>query len=451
VKIIIVGAGEVGRHLAETLSSQQHDIFLIETSEALAEELDERLNVHVLCGNGSLVSNLAEVNAPECDLFLALTSDDNANLVAASLAKSLGARKTVARVHVSLQREEWLFDYRSHFRIDYLFSTQRLAAIELAKHVRNPEGLLVEEFARGRIELQQTVVAAESAVLGKCLKDRGLPPRVRIGSIQRQDHHLVPTANDILQEGDLVTLFGEPRKLGDVLAQFQAGGQGEGELNVVIFGGGEYGFTLAQMLESAKYRVRILERNEKLCREISSTLQRTTVINGDATSIQQLKEEQISEADFFIAATNDDEDNVMACLQAKNLGTRYCLTLIHRTDYAEVISKNSEQLRIHAAVSPRVTSSRDLLRFVTTERFHVVMSLADGAEVIESVIGEHGELARKRVAEVPWPEGSGLVALLQGSEATVPTADDVIQAGDTIYALVSAEAKKAFVRLLADR
>jgi trk system potassium uptake protein TrkA len=205
------------------------------------------------------------------------------------------------------------------------------------------------------------------------------------------------------------------------------------------------------MLEGAKYRVRILERNEKLCRELSGMLQRTVVINGDATSNQQLKEEQVGEADFFIAASHDDEDNVMACLQAKNLGTRYCLTLIHRADYAEVISKNSEQLRIHAAVSPREASSRDLLRFVTTERFHSVMSLAGGAEVIEAVVEPGGRLAEQKVSAVTWPEGSGLVALLHGSQAMVPTAEDVIQAGDTLYALVSREARKAFVKLLGSR
>jgi trk/ktr system potassium uptake protein len=450
VNIVIVGAGEVGRHLAENLSSQQHNIFLIESSEILAEELNERLNIHVLCGNGSSVNSLAEANVAEADLFLALTSDDNANLVAASLAKSLGARKTVARVHVRLQQEEWLFDFKSHFGIDYLFSTQRLAAIELAKYVRNPEGLLVEEIARGRIELQQAHVAENSDLLGIPLKELGFPPRVRIGSIQRQARHFIPTAGDTLEAGDLVTLFGEPLKLSEVLPRLRSNGTSEGEVKVVIFGGGEYGFSLAQMLEGGKYRVRILERNERVCREISTTLQRTVVIHGDATSIQQLKEEQVDRADFFIAASRDDEDNVMSCLQAKNLGTRYCLALIHRADYADVISRNSEQLQIHAAVSPRVATSRDLLRFVTTERFNVIMNLAGEAQVWESIVEKDGRLSGKKVSEIEWPEGSGLVALLHGSEALVPTAADVMEAGDTLYAIVSSKARKAFVRLLKD-
>ena len=450
VNIVMMGAGDVGRHLAESLSTRQHSICLIDAKESLAEELHERLDAQVICANGASASVLAEANVAEADLFLGLTSDDNANLVAASLARSLGAKKTVARVHARLQREEWLYDYRSHFNIDYLFSTQRLSAVELAKHVRNPEGLLVEEIARGRIEVQQTQVAEKSALAGQPLKDLGLPPRVRIGLIHRENRHFIPTGAETMLPNDWVTVFGEPTLVADLMPQLRAGGDPDRELKIVIFGGGEYGFALAQMLENPRYRVRIVERSERVCREISSVLQRTVVIHGDATSVQQLKEEQVGEADFFIAASPDDEDNVMSCLQAKSLGARYCLTLIHRSDYAEVVTENREQLRIHAAVSPRIATSRDLLRFVTTDRYSIIMRLAGNADVLETVVAENGGLAGKTVSEVPWPEGSGLVALLHESEAVVPTGQDVLQAGDTIYAIVSPDARKKFIRLLKD-
>jgi len=443
-----MGAGEVGRHLAENLSTQQDNICIIESSEILAQELNERLDVQVICGNGASVTTLAEANVAEAKLFLGLTSDDNVNLVAASLASSMGAETTVARVHARMQREEWLFDYKKHFNIDYLFSTQRLAAVELAKHVRNPQGLLVEEIANGRIEVQQVQVASVSKYCGKPLKELALPARIRIGSIQRGDKHFIPSGVDMMEGGDLVTVFGEPLKVSELLWQLKSDAAPDLDVPVVIFGGGEYGFSLAQMLESRRYRVRIMERDDKICREISSMLNQTVVINGDATSMQQIKEEQVGEADFFIAASQDDEDNVMACLQAKNLGTKYCLALIHRADYAEVVTRNRDQLQIHAAVSPRLATSRDLLRFVTTERYNVIIRLAGGAEVVETVIAESSALAGRRVREVEWPEGSGLVAMLHGSEALVPTGDDEIAAGDTVYAMVTTEAKKKFIRLL---
>jgi trk system potassium uptake protein TrkA len=448
VNIVIVGLGEVGRHLAGSLISQGHDLRLIESSETRADELHERMDARVICGDGSSVMTLADARVAEADLFLALSGDSDANLMAASLAKALGVKRTIARVHPRVQQEEWLFDYRKHFGIDYLFSTQRLAAVELAKHVRNPEGLMVEEIARGRIEVQQLALPAGLPMLGKPLRELRLPPRVRIGSIQRGERLFVPTAADALEAGDLITLFGEPLVLAELAPRFRAGGEAGIEASVVIFGGGEYGFSLAQMLEGGRQRVRVLERNPKLCRRLSETLQRTVVIQGDATSVEQLKEEQVGEADFFIAATEDDEDNVMTCLQAKNLGTRYCLALVHRVDYADVISRDSQQLRIRAAVSPRESALRDLQRYITKARSNTVLKLPGGAEVLEAVVPGSGNVTGRKVSEVPWPEGSVLVAQLHGSSALVPGADDVLASGDTLYALVSAEARRAFARLL---
>jgi trk system potassium uptake protein len=448
MNIVIVGAGEVGRHLAEKLSGQQHHICVIDASETLVGEMQERLDSHVVCGNGTSVAALADAKIGDCDLLLALTSDANTNLVAASLGKSLGARRTIARVHGRVQREEWLFDFKAHFHIDYLFSTERLAAVELAKFVRNPERLTVEEIARGRIELQQTVVAASSRAVDRPLQELKLPPRVRVALIQREDIFLIPTGRDALRAGDVVTLFGEPNRLSDVLPLLDPDARREGETSVVIFGGGEYGFALAQMLEGRRYRVRILERDPKLCATLAATLQRTVVINGDATSLPQLKEEQVGQADFFIATSRDDEDNVMTCLQAKGLGARYALSLIHKADYADVISRYSDQLGILGAVSPREATGRDLMRFITSDKFHLRMTLAGGTQVLECPVHRSSGVAGRKVSEVHWPEGSGLVALLHENQALVPVGEDVIQPGDTVYGLVSEAARKPFLRLL---
>ena len=448
MNIVIVGLGEVGRHLAGSLVSQGHALSLIESSEARADELDERMDARVICGDGSSVMTLADAQVAEADVFMALSGDSDANLMAASLAKAFGAKRTIARVHPRVQQEEWLFNYREHFGIDYLFSTQRLAAVELAKYVRSPEGLLVEEIAQGRIEVQQLAVPAGIPLLGKPLRELQFPPRVRVGSIQRQGRLFVPAAADTLEAGDLITLFGEPLVLAQLMPRFRTGGEAEGEASVVIFGGGEYGFSLAQMLEGGHQRVRILERDPKLCRRLAETLQRTVVIEGNATSVEQLKEEQVGAADFFIATTEDDEDNVMACLQAKSLGTRYCLALVHRADYADVISRNNQQLRIRAAVSPREAALRDLQRYVSRQRSNTVLKLPGGAEVLETMIPEKSQVTGRKVSEVVWPGGTVLVAQLHDSAAVVPGAEDVLNPGDTIYALVSAEARRAFARLL---
>lgn len=358
MNIIIIGAGEVGRHLATSLSREAHSITVIEQNQELASDLEQSLDARVICENGTSVSTLLEAGISECDLLMALTSDNTINVMAASVAKKLQAKKVIARVHPEVQREEWLFDYRSHFGVDHIFSTERLSAIELAKFIRNPESLVVEEIARGRVELQQVRVSEKSDVKGKKLVDLKPPERTRIGSVTRGADSFVPTANDTIEVGDVVTIFGEPRKLRSLADRLQKGHVNEEELRVVIFGGGEYGFTLAQMLESWNCRVRIFEKDEKRAQDLTDRLSNTTVIHTDGTVLAELEEEKVGEADFFVATSGSDEDNVMTCLQANNLGTKNCLTLIHRADYAQAISGSGRHFGMLAAVSPRESTLR---------------------------------------------------------------------------------------------
>jgi trk system potassium uptake protein len=448
VNIIIIGAGEVGRHLAESLSTQLHNITVIEASEGRSDDLNESLDASVMCGNGAAATTLAEANVGECDLFMALTSLDNTNLVSASIAKSLGAKKTVARVHASVQRDEWLFDYRSHFGLDYLFSTERLAAVELVKFVRNPEGLVVEDIARGRIELHQYKVSPDSSAVGVPIAQLKLPERVRIACIMRDGVNTIPGGADEMKPGDLVTLFGEPSNLDTVITLLDPTAQRKKDIKVVIFGGGEYAFALAQMLEGASIHVRVMEKKESECRRLSTMLQDTLIIKGDATSLQQLREEQVDQADFFIAVSPDDEDNVMACLQAKSLGTEYCLTLIHRADYADAIYRNRQRLGILAAVSPRLATNRDLLRFMETGKYNKVSELQGGVEVIQLSLKEAAKVTGQKVADIKWPRGSALVGLLRDQMAIVPTGEDTLNAEDTVYAIVTSEGRKPLVKLL---
>ncbi|MFV0338703.1 MAG: Trk system potassium transporter TrkA [Chthoniobacterales bacterium] len=448
MNILILGAGEIGFYIAERVSEDGHHVCVVESNEEVAAEVSDKLDVRVIPGNGSSVNLLEEAGIAECDLFLGLSSNDNTNVVAASLAKSLGAKKVVARVHSEVQQQQWLFDYRKHFDIDHLFSSERIAAVDLAKYIRNPDALTVEEIAGGRIELQIIELRAGSYAAGKRLVELNLPQRIRIGSIRRLEKNIVPSANELLQVGDVITLFGNPRGLSDVLGMFRKTSPTREDRRVVIFGGGEYGLALAQMLESGGFRTRIFERDRDRCEVLSHLLRRTTLINADATSMRQLREEQVGEADFFVAATTDDEDNVMTCLQAKDLGARHCITLIHRADYADTIMRSSDKLGITGAISPRLSARRHLLRFMSGESLSDLLSLDGGIDLVEFVVDAEGPLHGKKIAEVPWPEGSGLVALTHGSSAMVPSAGDELAAGDSVVALVSSGSRKALAKLI---
>jgi trk system potassium uptake protein len=447
MNIIIVGAGEIGRHLAASLAKEAHRISLIEADKTLAMELEAVLDAKVIHGDGISVTNLAAADVGECELFLAMSPSVTTNMMSASIAKSMGVSKVVSRVHPSMQREEWLFDFRGHFGVDHIFSSERLTAIELAKFVRNPDSLVVEELARGRIELQQVNVSRGSEEIGKSLRNLKAPVGIRVAMITRDGTSHVPDAESTIQENDIVSIFGEPRKLRGFAERLQGKRKGDAKLRVVIFGGNEYGFSLAQMLESIDCTVRVFERDAELCATLADRLTNATIINADATVAAVLEEEQIGEADFFISTSTDDEDNVMSCLQAHTLGVKNCLTIIHRADYAAAISASGHHFGIRAAISPREATRREIQHFITSDSHHFLKNF-DDVDLLEMRVGKGSIAAGHMVKEIDWPKGTVLVGKLRGLHAEVPSAEDVLLGGDHIYAMVSKDARKRFLKLL---
>lgn len=448
MNIAITGAGDIGRHFAGELAQRGHDVRILERDSALAGELNERLDAKVICGDGSTVEALVTADLHECELFVSLTGDDATNLIAASVAKSLGAERTIARVRPARYAEQWLLSYRDHFNIDHLFCPERIAAAELAKYVRNPNRVAVEELCNGRIELQQAVVSPVSRMAEEPLSALKLPGRVRIAFVQRHGKNFIPTAEDGLQAADIVTFFGDPAQIPEALAQIQATPDAVADHNVVILGGGAHGTALAERLEGSKCRIRVMERDPAECQRLAQHLNRSTILNVDATSLSELKEEQVGQADFFIAVTGHDEDNVMMCLQAQTLGTKHTIALVERADYADVITERREQLGMTAAVSPRSVASRDLLRFVTSEKYHHVMNLSGDMEVLGFPIAEGSKVAGETVRELPHMQGAVFVAAIRRNQAFVPAAEDVFTPGSTYYVLVTPDSRRELVKQL---
>ncbi|MGC6437028.1 MAG: Trk system potassium transporter TrkA, partial [Verrucomicrobiales bacterium] len=367
MNIIIIGAGQIGLHLARSLSGAAHDIVVIESNEKLADSCSNEIDGRVIHGSGTSVELLLDAGVSEADLIFALTSHDATNLVACEISKRLGTKKAICRVSPQLVREEWIFDYRGNFSLDHIFSSERLSAIEISKHIRNPDGIAIQEIARGRIEIQQVRIPDHSTACGKSLIELNLPERVRVAAIQRAEKSFIPTAEEIIQANDQITLFGDPSKLSKTASTLRSKNEKEKSTNIVILGGGEYGVSLAQMISSWGCQIRIFEKDQDLAEQLAEELAGTaTVIHADATSLNELREEQIGEADFFISTTQSDEDNVMTCLQAHNLGTKNCLPLIHRTDYANSVNQSKNKLGIKEAIIPRETVRRELMRFITS-------------------------------------------------------------------------------------
>ncbi|CAA6676430.1 MULTISPECIES: Trk system potassium transporter TrkA [unclassified Lentimonas] len=448
MKIIIVGAGEVGHNLCTTLSASGHDVTLIERSPLRCEKLDEEQNARIIQGNGSSARQLVEVDVAECDAFLAMTSDDRTNVISCSLAKGLGAKNTIARIHDETYSDNSVINYQLHFGIDLLVNPEAICAVELAKEIRGAGRVAVENFARGQIEVQQQRVAAGSRLIGKQLKDLKFDPRVRIGYIQRNGISEIASADSIMEEGDLVTHFGHPEALFAIRQKFDP--KHKVDLSrVVLFGASETAINLIQLLTNPRFKIRVIEKNPEICRQLAERFPHITVINGDATSLRLLEEEQIGSADYFVGCTKDDEENILTCIQASKLGAKHVQLVINKGDYDELLGMLKTTLAIEVVVSPRRATADFMLRTLSTETVAMLAELpAAGGRILEVRISHSSPCVGRSVKDLQFPRGSLLVALQHKFKAKVPAADDIILAGDRVVVIVTNDQEKALLERL---
>lgn len=447
MKIIIIGAGEVGHNLCSTLSAAGHDVTLIEKSRERCERLDEEQNARIVTGDGSSARQLVEVGVAKCDAFLAMTSDDRTNIISCSLAKGLGAKNTIARIHDETYGDNSIINYQLHFGIDLLVNPEAICAVELAKEIRSAGRVVVEHFARGQIEVQQQRVAGGSRLIGKKLKELKLDPLVRIGYVQRGEVTEIANADTELLEDDIVTLFGHPEALFPMRERFDPK-QRVDVSRVVLFGGSETAINLIQLLKNPRFKIRVIEKDLERCRQLAERFPHVTVIHGDATSVRLLEEEQIDSADYFVACTKDDEENILTCIQASKLGAAHVQLLINKGDYDDLLGMLQSRLDIEFAVSPRRATADFMVRNLSNAAVTPLVEMPDGSRILEMRISHSSPAIGKMIKDIHLPVGCLLVALLHKFKAKVPAADDTILAGDRVVVIVSGEKEKEVTRAL---
>jgi len=445
MKIIIVGAGEVGHNLTTTLSDAGHDVTLVEQSAQRCEKLDEEQNARVVTGNGSSARQLVDLHVGKCDAFLAMTSDDRTNVISCSLAKGLGAKNTIARIHDETYSDTSVINYQLHFGIDLLVNPEAICAVELAKAIRNPGRVAVENFARGQIEVQQQRVAKGSRLIGKKLKELRLDARLRVGYIHRQGKTEVANADTTLQEDDLVTLFGHPEALFALREKFDPK-QKLDHARVVLFGGSETAISLIRLLTNPRFKIRVIEKDAAKCRNLAERFPNITVIHGDATSLRLLEEEQIGSADYFVACTKDDEENILTCIQASKLGAEHVQLVINKGDYDELLDMLRSYLNIEVVVSPRSATADFVRSTLSSEKVSNLAEMPDGGgRILEVRISHASPVVGRKVKDIQLPRGSLFVALLHKFKAKVPGAEDTILAGDRLVVICGEDQEKALL------
>lgn len=430
MRVIVVGAGEVGYHLALRLSEERHDVVVIERDPELADRVQAQLDVLVIDGNGASLGALEKAGVTDADLLLAVTNIDEVNLIACLVAAQFQVLQKVARVSNPeyYEREQSLAQGR--FGADLLINPERECAREILKLLMRTEASDVAEFGEGRIVLLGLPVNPDAPVAQKTLAEIGRQLKERhflTVAIDRNGDSIIPDGDTRLLPGDEIYLISEARHLNE--AYRLLGLERRRIERVMLLGGGRVGLALASMLEEEGVQPTILERSRERCLKLAERLDRSLVLNGDATDLDLLTQEGISETDGLAAVTSEDETNLLASLLAKHLGTKKVVTLIKRSEYIPLVTR----VGVDAAVSPRLSTANRILERIRGRR---VLSMAilerNQAEVMEVQVDEASRVVGREVHELNLPAGAILGSIQRGEHVVIPRGDTRIEAGDHI-------------------
>ncbi|WP_448089213.1 Trk system potassium transporter TrkA [Pseudomonas azerbaijanoccidentalis] len=434
MKIIILGAGQVGGSLAEHLASEANDITVVDTDAERLRDLGDRLDIRTVQGRGSFPTVLRQAGADDADMLVAVTNSDETNMVACQVAHTLFHTPTkIARVREAayLTREEQLFQNEA-IPVDVLISPEQVVTNYIKRLIQHPGALQVIDFAEGKAQLVAVRAYYGGPLVGQQLRQlREHMPNVetRVAAIFRRDRPILPQGDTVIEADDEVFFIAAKANIRAVMSEMRR--LDETYKRIVIAGGGQIGERLAEAIES-RYQVKIIEMNPARCRHLSDTLDSTVVLQGSASDRDLLMEENIADADLFLALTNDDEANIMSSLLAKRLGAKKVMTIINNPAYVDLIQGGD----IDIAISPQLATIGTLLAHVRRGDIVSVHSLRRGAaEAIEAIA--HGDaksskVIGKAIENIGLPPGTTIGAIIRDEEVIIAHDDTVIETGDHV-------------------
>ncbi|XKE47092.1 Trk system potassium transporter TrkA [Halomonas organivorans] len=437
MKIIILGAGQVGGSLAEHLAREENDITVIDTDGSRLHELHMRLDIRTVQGAASYPVILQQAGCEEADLLIAVTHSDEVNMIACQVAHTLFRTPTkIARVRSpAYLTRKGLFAHEA-VPIDVLISPEQVVTDHIRRLIEYPGALQVQEFASGLVQLVAIKAVFGGALVGQDLGflRRHLPNvDTRVAAIYRQNRPLIPRGDTVIEADDEVFFIAAQRDIRTVTNELSR--RHEDFSRVIIAGGGNIGERLAEHLEHG-YQVKVIERDLERCAQLSERLDRTVVLHGTATDKRMLEEESIEGCDIFCALTNDDEVNIMSSMLAKRLGARNVLTLINDAAYVDLVQGGE----IDIAISPQQATIGSLLTHVRRGDIVSVHSLRRGAaEAIEAIA--HGDAQSSRVVgraigDIDLPKGTTIGAVVRGKEVLIAHDDVIVESGDHVILFV---------------
>jgi len=432
MKIIILGAGQVGRTAAYHLSREEaNDVTVIDTNEEILRDLQDRLDIRTVSGNAASPRILEAAGIAATDILVALTNSDEVNMLACHIAWTLyRTPKKIARVRSAAFTEREKLFGENALAVDVWISPEQLVTEYVARLIRYPGALQVLDFADGRVRLVGIRALQGGPLVGqelRTLREHIPAADARVAAIYRAGKSVKPEGDTVIADGDEVFFLAARNHIRTVMKEMRR--EEKPVRRVVIAGGGNIGVRLAGELED-KNQVKLIERDGKRARKVSEQLKSTTVLHGDAADEELLLEENIDSADIFAALTNSEEANILSAMLAKRLGARKVMALINKPSYAELIESGA----IDIAISPQTVTIGSLLAHVRRGDVVRVHSLRRGAaEALEVVVhgdADSSKVIGRRVEDIALPEGTTLGAVVRGEDVIIAHHDTTVQADD---------------------
>ncbi len=438
MKIIIGGAGEVGFHLAKLLSNEMNDIVIVDMDKDKLSMIENSLDVMAFRGDITSFKALRDVGVKDADMFISVTHLQNTNLTSASIAKELGATRTLARI----SNPEFLYKENQFWvqgmGIDALISPEKLAADEIYSLVQQSAFNAMHPFANGQLFMVGTVLDKDCKILDKPYKDMYLTtkggmenlftPIAIIRSNERGEYKtIIPEAETEFRIDDHVYFI--VKKSGILEIYKMLGKKQEYFKNIIVLGGGSIGVKTAKILKENKHNVKLIEIDRNKAFDLADELNNILIINGDGRDGELLIEEGISDSDAFIAVTGSSETNIMSCLLAKSRGVKKTIALVENIDYIHL----SQEVGINAFINKKLLTADSIFRYIRQGSVMDVTGISDlDAEVLEFRIHEDSEIAFKKVSEFPFKEGAIIAGITRRNDGFIPTNDFIIEPKDHV-------------------
>ncbi|NHN42322.1 Trk system potassium transporter TrkA [Halorubellus sp. JP-L1] len=436
MRVVVVGAGEVGSNIAASLADA-HDVVVVDNDPERVEAVTYRLDVLAIEGDGTSLAVLEEAGVENADMFIASTDSDETNMVSCATAKTVSDAFTVARV----RKTDYLTTWRGAegaFGVDFMVCTDLLAAQTIVRIAGLPGAQDVDSFSDGRVRMAEFEIPEGSSLANQTVASADRFDSLTFAAIFRNGDVEIPRGDTRIETGDRVVVIGSPESCRLFAAEVTPETGLEDSDDVFVVGGSEIGYQTAKLLQSEGLTPRIIERDPERARELAEDLAESVVLENDATDIAFLEREHVSDADLVVATLPNDEENLLVSLLAKRLGAKRTVAVVEDGDYTDVF----EAVGVDVAVNPREVTAEEITRFTREEHTQNVAILEhDRAEVLEIEVSAESLLANRTIADATsdLPRGVVVGAITRGDAFVTPRGDTVVEPGDHVVVFIDTE------------